>query len=145
MSSSRRVRGLVGLRQGFRASQQRLVDDIGQATLQTPQGFPAGLALGLLAGQVGARSRVVAGLGERGEVQRPVEPTVAAPVQTSHVLVKSSGDAAAVAPGEVLVVGGVGAQAAVEDADQAIGDSSQGTGMGVTGCAAGVIQGPGAG
>src|SRR6266545_5316514 len=61
MSSSRRIRGLVGLRRGVRASQQRLVDDIGQATLQTPQRLTAGFALGLLAGQVGARSRVVAG------------------------------------------------------------------------------------
>ncbi len=77
----RSYQGVVGLLRRFGLGEQRPVDDIRQAALQTAQGFPAGLALGLLAGQVGARSRVVAGLGERGEVQRPVEPAVAAPVQ----------------------------------------------------------------
>ena len=39
---------------------------------------------------------------------------------------ESSGLAAAVAPGAVFVVGGVGFEAAVEDADEAVAEGSEG-------------------
>jgi len=51
----------------------------------------------------------------------------------------------AVTPGGVLVVEGAGFEAAVEDADEAVGKSSQGVVVGVAVSALLVVEGAGAG
>jgi hypothetical protein len=51
----------------------------------------------------------------------------------------------AVAPGGVFVVEGAGFEAAVEDADEAVGESSQGVVVAVSAGALLVVEGAGAG
>ena len=52
------------------------VDDVGQASLQTPQRFHRGLASGELAAVLGAALGVVTDLHDRGDVQHVVHPPV---------------------------------------------------------------------
>jgi hypothetical protein len=57
----------------------------------------------------------------------------------------SSGGGGAVCPRGVFVVGGAVTEAAVEDADETIGEGSQGAVVGVAVGSSLVIEGPGAG
>jgi hypothetical protein len=68
-------------RVGLEVGQELSVDGIGDPPLQTPQGFPGGLALALLACQIGVAGMVAAGLGDGHDLQVPVQPAVAAAVQ----------------------------------------------------------------
>ena len=68
-------------RVGLEVGQELAVDGIRDPPLQTPQGFPAGLALALLARHIGAAGMVAAGLGDGHDIQGPVQPAVAATVQ----------------------------------------------------------------
>jgi hypothetical protein len=74
--------GQVG---GLGAGDQGLEDDVGQPPLEAPQGFALGLALGLLAVQVGDCSRLPGGLGKGHIMQGTVEPAVAASIETVAV------------------------------------------------------------
>jgi hypothetical protein len=71
--------GQVG---GLGSGDQSLEDDVGQPPLEAPQGFAFGLTLGLLAGQVGDRSRLPGDLGKGHIMQGTVEPAVAATIET---------------------------------------------------------------
>src|SRR5215217_2355633 len=57
------------------------VEAPGEVALQAAQRSLLGLALGLLAREIGPRVRVVAGAGDRDDVQRVVELAVAAAVE----------------------------------------------------------------
>jgi hypothetical protein len=57
------------------------VDGPGELSFEAAEGFAAALALGLFAGQVGARGLVHAGLGDRDPVEGAVELPVAAAVE----------------------------------------------------------------
>src|SRR2546423_1770570 len=63
------------------------VDDVGQATLQTPHGLHAGLAVGELAPVMGATLGVVTQWHDGHDVQEPVDPAVARPRQPMAALV----------------------------------------------------------
>jgi len=60
-------------------------DDVGKLTLKAAHGLVPGLALGALALHVLSRGRVLATLRERDDEQRPVQLTIAAPVE-AHAL-----------------------------------------------------------
>jgi hypothetical protein len=63
---------------------------------------------------------------DAGNTVSEIDPARAASMrQTSQVLGLSSGGCCVVCPGGLLVVAGVGLQAAVEDADEAVGELAE--------------------
>jgi len=59
--------------------QELAVDDVGDSAFETPDGLEGFLALGSLASVVGAAFGVEAELGDRGDVDHVVHPTVPGP------------------------------------------------------------------
>lgn len=66
------------------------MDDVGQVSFEAAAGFLGGLGLVEFASVVGLAGAGIADLADGDEMQGTVELAVAAPVQTSHVLVSQA-------------------------------------------------------
>jgi hypothetical protein len=84
---------------------EQVPDAAGEVALEAADRFAAGLAFGLLAGEVGDGLGIQSALGDRESVQRAVELAVAAAVEAVAVCLSGGGGGRAGGAGE-LGVGG---------------------------------------